>query len=115
MRPSQLNDSENEENVTVLRRSSRIPKPNPRYANSVLTAAWMATTDNADSVYEPEFFEEAQGIPKWEEALGEENKALKQNETWELVHRPARVTPISCKWVYKVNTRADGSVEWFKA
>ncbi|KAJ8632618.1 hypothetical protein MRB53_025954 [Persea americana] len=29
MRPSQLNDSENEENVTVLRRSSRIPKPNP--------------------------------------------------------------------------------------
>ncbi|KAJ8632434.1 hypothetical protein MRB53_025770 [Persea americana] len=30
MRPSQLNDSENEENVTVLRRSSRIPKPNPR-------------------------------------------------------------------------------------
>ena len=56
MRPSQLNDSENEENVTVLRRSSRIPKPNPRYANSVLTAAWKATTDNADSVYEPEFF-----------------------------------------------------------
>ncbi|KAJ8629019.1 hypothetical protein MRB53_022342 [Persea americana] len=30
MRPSQLNDSENEENVTVLRRSSRIPKLNPR-------------------------------------------------------------------------------------
>lgn len=99
MRPSQLNDSENEENVTVLRRYFRIPKLNPRYANSVLTAAWMATTDNADSVYEPKSFEEAQGILEWEEAMGEEIKALQQNETWELVHRPTEVTPVSCKWV----------------
>jgi hypothetical protein len=37
--------------------------------------------------------------------------ALKKNETWDLVPLPAGVKPISCKWVYKVKRRSDGSVE----
>lgn len=47
--------------------------------------------------------------------MEKEIKALKQNETWELVSRPTRVQPISCKWVYKMKTRPDGSVERYKA
>jgi hypothetical protein len=38
----------------------------------------------------------------------EEMAALRQNKTWELVPKPVEVNPISCKWVYKVKTRADG-------
>eukprot|EP00268_Persea_americana_P020286 TRINITY_DN20494_c0_g1_i4.p1 TRINITY_DN20494_c0_g1~~TRINITY_DN20494_c0_g1_i4.p1 ORF type:complete len:298 (+),score=64.17 TRINITY_DN20494_c0_g1_i4:2588-3481(+) len=114
-RPSQLDEPENEDNANKLRRSSRTQKPNPRYTNCALTTAWVATTDDADSVYEPVSFEEVAGILVWEEAMSEETKVLKQNETWELVPRPAGVTPISCKWVYKVKTKVDGSVERFKA
>ena len=29
--------------------------------------------------------------------------------------RPNKVKPISCKWVYKVKTRSDGSIERYKA
>lgn len=45
----------------------------------------------------------------------EEIFALEQNQTWELVPKPRDVKPISCKWVYKVKTRPDGSIERYKA
>lgn len=47
--------------------------------------------------------------------MKEEITALEQNQTWELVAKPRDVKPISCKWVYKVKARPDGSVEIFKA
>lgn len=53
MRPSQLNEPENEDSVSELRRSSRTRKSNSRYANFVLIAALVVTTDEADSIYEP--------------------------------------------------------------
>lgn len=81
MRPSQLNEPENEDSISELRRSFRTRKPNSRYANSVLTATLVVTTDEANSIYEPVSFEEAQGTSVWKEAMDEEIKALKQNET----------------------------------
>ena len=47
--------------------------------------------------------------------MEEEIKALNDNQTWDLVPRPNEVKPISCKWVYKVKTRSDGSIERYKA
>ena len=47
--------------------------------------------------------------------MEEEIQALKQNQTWDLVPRPKDVKPISSKWVYKVKTRTNGSVERYKA
>ncbi|CAM8917129.1 unnamed protein product [Rhodiola kirilowii] len=47
--------------------------------------------------------------------MQEEIKALKENETWELVPRPIDVKPISCKWIYKLKTHPDGSTERYKA
>ena len=47
--------------------------------------------------------------------MEEEIKALNDNQTWDLVPRPNKVKPISCRWVYKVKTRPDGSVERYKA
>ena len=47
--------------------------------------------------------------------MEEEIHALKQNQTWDLMLKPKAVKPISCKWVYKVKTRADGSIERYKA
>lgn len=45
----------------------------------------------------------------------EEFQALKENQTWDLVPIPKDVKPISCKWVYKIKTRPDGSIDRYKA
>jgi hypothetical protein len=34
---------------------------------------------------------------------------------WDFVPYPPRVRLITCKWVYKVKTRSDGSLERYKA
>ena len=47
--------------------------------------------------------------------MKEEINALEKNQTWELVPKPRDVKPISCKWVYKIKTRPDGSIERHKA
>ena len=47
--------------------------------------------------------------------MKEEIQALKQNQIWDFVPSPKNVKPISCKWVYKVKTCADGSVERYRA
>ncbi|GKV08051.1 hypothetical protein SLEP1_g19738 [Rubroshorea leprosula] len=90
-----------------LRRSTRERKPNPKYANIALI--------EASPVIEPENYEEAAQSIEWRKAMEEEIKALKQNQTWELVPKPNDVKPVSCKWVYKVKTRPDGKIERYKA
>ena len=47
--------------------------------------------------------------------MSEELVALQRTSTWELVPLPAYAIPITCKWVYKVKTKADGSIEQYKA
>jgi hypothetical protein len=46
--------------------------------------------------------------------MDEEIAALEWTDTWDLVHYPPRVHLITCKWVYKVKTRSDGSLECYK-
>ncbi len=41
--------------------------------------------------------------------------ALEANQTWTLTDLPIGKHPIGCKWVYKVNLKADGSLERYKA
>ena len=91
----------------LLRRSARARKPNHKYANA-------AIVEDADAK-EPETFEEASQSPEWIKAMKEEITALEQNQTWELAPKPRDVKPISCKWVYKIKRRTDGSIERFKA
>jgi hypothetical protein len=47
--------------------------------------------------------------------MAEEIVALEQTDTWDLMPYPPRVRPITFKWVYKVKTRSDGSLERCKA
>lgn len=48
-------------------------------------------------------------------AMAEEIAALERTGMWDLVPLPAHVCPITCKWVYKVKTQSDGSLERYKA
>lgn len=52
---------------------------------------------------------------EWIGAMEEEIEALQRNQTWELVPKPKDVKLISCKWVYKIKTCVDGSIERYKA
>ena len=68
--------------------------------------------------HEPTSFEGATGCPektKWKEAMSKEMKSLKDSDVWELTALPPGKKAISCKWVYKVKTNSDGSIERYKA
>jgi hypothetical protein len=93
------------------------PESSPRYAlrdHSTLrppdrlgfTAAVLA---------EPMTYREAAAHQEWQHAMAEEIAALEHTGTWDLVPLPPCVTPITCKWVYKVKTCSDGSLECYKA
>ena len=41
--------------------------------------------------------------------------ALQKNETWELVYLPSGKKPVSCKWVFALKFKGDGSLERYKA
>ncbi|KAL6325062.1 hypothetical protein AAG906_022270 [Vitis piasezkii] len=41
--------------------------------------------------------------------------ALTKNHTWDLVPLPPGQSVVGCKWIYKIKTRSDGSVERYKA
>jgi hypothetical protein len=64
---------------------------------------------------EPKSYQEASQHKCWLEAMDAELKALHQNKTWIYVDKPAHITPIGNKWVYKVKHKSDGSIERYKA
>ena len=47
--------------------------------------------------------------------MKEEFDALLKTGTWDLVDLSAGKSAISCKWVYKIKTRSDGTVDRYKA
>ena len=47
--------------------------------------------------------------------MKEELDALSKNHTWDLVTLPPGKSVVSCKWIYKIKTRSDGSIERYKA
>ncbi|KAE8708207.1 PLAC8 family protein [Hibiscus syriacus] len=87
--------SETEESIpqSQLRRSTRIRRPNPKYANAAII----------EEATEPETFEEASKSSEWMTAMKEEIDVLQQNQTWDIVPKIKDVKPISCKWVYKIS------------
>ncbi|KAJ0434593.1 putative RNA-directed DNA polymerase [Helianthus annuus] len=89
------------------RRSSRVRKPNPRYVVNVAIIEF-------DEV-EPENYNLACVRKEWVSAMQDEIDAMHKNETWVLVPKPENVKPITCKWVYKIKRKTDGTVDRYKA
>ncbi|KAG9458911.1 hypothetical protein H6P81_003419 [Aristolochia fimbriata] len=58
---------------------------------------------------------EASSDPLWQKAIAEELHALTKTRTWDLVSLPPGKSVIGCKWIFKVKTTADGSVDRYKA
>jgi hypothetical protein len=66
-------------------------------------------------IVEPSSYKEASGIPECQLAMTDELNALHSTCTWDVVPLPAGVVSITCKWVFKVKTKSDGSIERYKA
>jgi hypothetical protein len=64
---------------------------------------------------EPTSYRDAEHHPEWHLSMAEEIAALERTGTWDLVSPPSGVRPITCKWVYKIKIRSDGSLERYKA
>ena len=47
--------------------------------------------------------------------MKEELDALHKTGTWDLVDLPSRKIAIGCKWVYKIKTRSDGTIDRYKS
>ena len=47
--------------------------------------------------------------------MNEEMKALLQNSTWEIVDLPKGKNPVSCRWVFTLKYKHDGSIDRHKA
>ncbi|CAL0299548.1 unnamed protein product [Lupinus luteus] len=71
----------------------------------------MALLADAESLS----FEEAASSSVWRDAMLDEIKSIKKNETWELATLPPQKTPIDVKWIYKVKLKPDGSIAKHKA
>ena len=93
---------------TEPRKSSRERRPTDFYGQRV----------NLSMHAEPTTLEEARSSPEkqeWNQAMEKEMKSLKDNDVWELTALPPGKKAIGSKWVYKVKTGGDGSIERYKA
>jgi len=90
------------------RRSTRV-RELPHYLTDYHCYSTIAT------IHEPSSYREASTDPLWQQAMNEEIHALEKTHTWDLVDLPPNKTPVGCKWVYKIKTRSDGTIERYKA
>lgn len=51
----------------------------------------------------------------WHKVMEKELQSLVGNHTWDIVHCPANVKPIGCKWVYLIKLCYDGTIDHYKA
>jgi hypothetical protein len=96
--------------------SSRVRYPMNHYvSNHRLSESNQALVNQLSIVSIPNNVQEALMDPRWREAMNEEMKSLKKNNTWELVDYPPGKKIVGCRWVYTVKYKADGTIERFKA
>ncbi len=106
-------DSEREDSkAPALRRSTRETRRPDYYGVrvDVYTAAELQE--------EPQTAEEALSCPEkeqWEAAMQKEMESIYSNDVWDLVELPKDRKPVGSKWVFKKKTKADGSIEQYKA
>ncbi|CAI7861677.1 unnamed protein product [Closterium sp. NIES-53] len=93
----------------------------PRYTQSGLQLLGLVTAvHGTDTPREPATVQQALGgghREKWHEAMDKELKALQERNTWKVVpigvaRNKAKLTR---KWVFRVKTKADGTIDKFKA
>lgn len=105
------------EGKITLRDRSNL-KPPTRYKDFVCNVCFNVNPVYDVSLAEPKTFKEAMlsiDSEQWSEAMNNEINSLKENETWEMVNLPKGRKAIPCKWIYRIKTNPDGSIDKYKA
>lgn len=95
-----------------VRRSDRINKGKP--PRRLIEEMHIAH----DQIIEPANYDLAMKSDqkeKWIEAMKDEMQSMKESGTWKLVDLPEGRKAIGCKWIYKLKTNIDGSIQRFEA
>ena len=64
---------------------------------------------------DPKSYSDAQGEPKWENAMQHEMDSLEKNHIWDLVPQPQGKNIVKCRWVYQTKFTFEGIIEHHKA
>ena len=67
------------------------------------------------TLHEPHTYREVSTDPLWQIAMKEELDALSKNHTWDLVTLSLGKSVVGCKWIYKIKTHFDESIQGYKA
>jgi len=60
-------------------------------------------------------YHQALQLPHWKKAMQDEMDALHANHTWTLVPKTSTMNLVSSKWIFKVKTQSDGTIDRYKA
>ena len=118
------NDHSGESEVEDVEEQVDVPAPDPtpqrksaresRKPDYLGSWACMAT----ELQKEPQTVREALNHPEqehWKAAMQKEMDSIYSNDVWDLVELPENRKTVGNKWVFKTKTKADGSIERYKA
>lgn len=109
---SEAEEESHQESERSLRDRLTLKKPT-RFWDYIMTAEEFLS-----EIEVPETFENALGSKQsaeWRNAMDREMASLRENHTWEKQALPDGAKAIPCKWVFRVKTNPDGTVDKFKA
>jgi hypothetical protein len=95
------------ETVQSLRNRRQIKLP-ARYEDYAMFTEYSEPTSYTDAV-------QSVNSNDWRLAMDDEIKSLAENNTWELVDKPSDRLVVDNRWIYKIKTKVDGSIDKFKA
>lgn len=67
------------------------------------------------SFSEPCTYRETGTNPLWQQSMIDELQALNNSHTWDLVDLPLGKSAVGCRFVYKIKTKAVGTMDHYKA
>ena len=105
------------ESASSSRKSTRISRVPAKFVSyQSFSPKHQAFIALIHSYEEPPSYDIAKDQPEWVKAMKVELEALEKANTWTIQdHPPNNKKPIGCRWVYKVKTKSDGTLERFKA
>ncbi|GAA0184678.1 transmembrane signal receptor [Lithospermum erythrorhizon] len=95
-------------NATSL---SEMPHTFPFVSSVLLTASHVEFLANVSLEQKSYSYAQAKESSQWIQAMQKEVQALHENCTWEVVDLPKDKKAIGCKWVVKIKTWPDGTIE----
>jgi hypothetical protein len=104
---SESNCDNASETVQSLRNRRQIKLP-VRYEDYAMFSEYYEPKSHTNAM-------QSDNSDDWRLAMDDEIKSLAENSAWELVDKPDGKLIVDNRWVYKVKTKVDGSIDKFKA